>query len=120
MKTQETGQAGEQLARSYLEKKGYRCLVENYKTVVGELDLVMRDGKTIVFVEVKSRVDDWFALPEEYVTYKKQQKIIKAALFYAKEEGLMKRPLRFDVVAVTPEEIRHHKGAFQATDTRYI
>ena len=72
------GSKGEDLAIQFLKKKGYRIIDRNYKTSVGEIDIIARDGNTIVFVEVKTRTDDSFGYPFEAVNKKKRQKLQKS------------------------------------------
>ena len=66
-----TGKRGEDIALADLLKKGYRLLIRNFRNKFGEIDLVMEDGQTVVFIEVKTRVGDDFGLPEEEVTERK-------------------------------------------------
>jgi len=111
----EQGQEGEGHARSFLEKAGYRFLAANTQTRYGEVDLVMEKGTTVVFVEVRVRGSNSYGSPAETVTKAKQKKVAKAAIAYAKEQGLTKRPLRFDVVAIEGNKINHIPNAFVPT-----
>lgn len=119
MDTVKPGRDQESQARTYLESKGYRFLAANYQTRRGELDLVMQEDETVVFVEVKSRSNLGFARPEESVTPAKQSKLAMAALAYVKENGLSDRPLRFDVVAIGPGRLDHLENAFEAPGEAY-
>ena len=92
MDTLETGRWGEAEARGYLEARGYRLVAANYRTRLGELDLVMRNEEFLVFVEVKTREDASFAQPEAFVTPWKRKRIIKAALQFVKAERLAGLP----------------------------
>ena len=94
------GQEGESIAARHLKKRGYRILAQNYRNRLGEIDIVARDGDTIVFVEVKTRRSDQFGNPKWAVTFQKQRKISMVALGYLKEFQLGGRKARFDVVAV--------------------
>ncbi len=111
------GAAGENSALEYLKGIGYRELGRGYRTRYGEIDLIMRDGDGIVFVEVKSRREGH---PEEAVDEQKQRKLTLTALQYLKNHKLLDISARFDVVAlVWPETgkaptIRHYKAAFEA------
>lgn len=115
----EKGRSGETRARAYLESKGYRFLEANFRTRLGELDLVMRHRDAVVFVEVKLRQNAAFGSPQGAVTFSKQKKIIKAALEYAKARGLEKSPLRFDVVSIGPQGVEHLENAFGAEGGSY-
>jgi putative endonuclease len=110
------GNKGEEIAAKYLKKKGYKILKRNYAAPSGEIDIVARDGGTVVFVEVKARTDDRFGLPAEAVGSKKQQKLRSVALHYLQK--LRKQPpARFDIVSVYVkdggEEIEHIRDAFE-------
>jgi putative endonuclease len=94
------GKTGEELAADYLEKNGYRILARNYKTRLGEIDIVALDKDTICFVEVKARLSDEFGLPQEAVSFFKQRQISKAALIFIKKNNLLDKKARFDVVSI--------------------
>jgi len=94
------GQEGESIAAKHLKKCGYKIILQNYRNKVGEIDIVARDGDTIVFVEVKTRRNNHFGGPKRAVTYQKQRKISMAALSYLKEFRMSDHKARFDVVAV--------------------
>ena len=70
------GRAGEVKAVDFLKKKGFKILKTNYKTALGEIDIIAEDDGVVVFIEVKTRTDDSFGVPSEAVNYKKQQKYI--------------------------------------------
>ncbi|MBI1884164.1 MAG: YraN family protein [Chlamydiae bacterium] len=113
------GKEGETLAENYLKKKGYRILEKNYRSPVGEIDLVILHRGTIVFVEVKTnRHEDGFGLPQERVHARKQKQIVKAALSFIKEKGISKMDFRFDVIAIQwinqHPKIEHIENAFEA------
>lgn len=110
------GIEGERLAQVYLEKKGYLLLERNYRAARCEIDLVMQDGETTVFVEVKARSSTFFGLGREAVTKKKQQNLVKAATAYAADHGLLEASLRFDVaeVALPSGRVTHIENAFLA------
>ncbi|MBI5202615.1 MAG: YraN family protein [Elusimicrobia bacterium] len=107
------GLAAEGRAAEYLRNRGYRILERRFRTKAGELDLVAEDGEEIVFVEVKARASGDFGGPEGAVTGEKQRRLVRAAEFYLSLRGKEEAPSRFDVVAVTPEGIRHHPDAFR-------
>ena len=103
---------GEARAKEYLLKQGYKILETNYKTKIGELDLVAETGNTIVFVEVKARNSVRFGLPREAVTPHKQNRIRQLAMQYARTKKLLNRPLRFDVIELLGDELTHIPNAF--------
>ena len=97
-----SGRAGEDAAAQYLSARGYVILARNFRTRAGEIDIIARNNKTIVFVEVKTRSSVAYGFPAEYVTRRKQDKIIKAALYYLHGCGQDFAPARFDVLEVLP------------------
>ena len=120
MSSRSQGQLGELEAARYLRSIGYEIVAANYRCRFGEIDIIALDGKTTVFVEVKTRRPDALVRPLEAVTRQKQQRLCKAALHYlAQHKGC--ETLRFDVVEVTaggsfptPARIHHIKHAFEA------
>ena len=97
---QEFGKVGEELAVAYLKKKGYKIIEQNYRNKLGEIDIIAKDHKTLVFVEVKSRKSARLGHPKEAVTYKKQRKISMVALSYLKSTRQLDIRARFDVVTI--------------------
>jgi len=113
---QSLGRWGEEEAARYLCRKGMRIVERNLRTPLGEIDLVVRDRKTLAFVEVKTRRTRAFGTPQEAVGPRKQRQIIRSAQWYlASGKGLGLQP-RFDVLAVTPgasgPEIEYIPDAF--------
>ncbi|MEF3193825.1 MAG: YraN family protein [Halothiobacillaceae bacterium] len=97
-----TGEAGENLALEYLERRGLRLLARNVRARGGEIDLVMLDGATLVFVEVRSRSARGLVGAMESVTARKQQRVLTAARAYlARHPQHAARPCRFDVIGIT-------------------
>ena len=95
------GAEAEATARTYLEARGLRTLTRNFRTPRGELDIIMRDGETLVFVEVRYRATRAFGLAQETVDRRKQLKLVTAAQFYLRTRPReASRPCRFDVVAL--------------------
>lgn len=94
------GLEGERLAERCLRKRGLRTIARRFSTPIGELDLVMRQGQTVVFVEVKTRGDDRHENPVDAVTRRKQARVAGAAKWFLKTKGWEERPCRFDVVTV--------------------
>ncbi len=101
---QALGKFGEDLAASYLRKKGFRILIRNFKARYGELDIVCTKDNTLVFVEVKTRIGRSYGLPEEAVTSGKLREVIKTAQFYTQTHPTLPQVQRVDVVAVEVDE----------------
>ena len=96
------GSLYEQKARAYLESQGLKFIAANQTFKCGELDLVMADGDTVVFVEVRQRKSNRFGSAVESIDYRKQQKWFNAAnmwLFTKRKQSLDTAKCRFDVVA---------------------
>lgn len=114
------GQRGERAAARYLKRKGYKIVARGDRLRPGELDIVAVDGRTVVFVEVKTRSSDRWGSPAEAVDLQKQRRLTRLAVTYLKRHGLLEYPARFDVVAIIwPEDrwrplIEHFKNAFEA------
>lgn len=112
------GTAAEELARRHLEARGLTLVARNFRCRPGELDLIMRDGEQLVFVEVRSRRHSRFGTPAESVTRTKQQRLLRAAALYLQRQRL-DMPCRFDVVAIlqTDDEPQMEwiRDAFQLT-----
>lgn len=110
------GRDSEKQAARLLVKHGYRIVEKNYRCSYGEIDLIARDGDTLVFCEVKARKSKAFGTPLEGVTRSKVAKIRKTAEHYLAKNGLTAVDCRFDVVAIegTGEEatIEVIKNAF--------
>jgi putative endonuclease len=114
------GKSGEELAVAELERRGYAILDRRYRTARGEIDIIARDGETIVFVEVKMRATAEFGEAIEAVTRGKRRRLARMALDYVARRGLHDRPCRFDVVGIDPgaagPRITVIAGAFTTTD----
>ncbi len=108
-----TGNLGETLAADYLQQHGYRIITRNWRCAVGEIDVIARDGDTLVFVEVRTRHGTRHGSPEESITPRKQAKLIKLAYEYLAAMEEMPEKWRIDVVAVvlgrqnSPKRITH-------------
>jgi putative endonuclease len=110
------GKSGEDAAAKILQENGMRIIARNYRTKMGEIDIIARDKDVICFVEVKARSSSAFGLPAESITAAKRKRLQKLALYYLKEKHLLGQKARFDVVSVRyssgiPETILE-KGAF--------
>lgn len=95
-----TGRQGEEEAVRLLGSMGYKILERNYRCPLGEMDIVAKDGPTLVFVEVRSRTGDAYGDPLESITARKQRRLSLIAFHYLQTRGLFGQPARFDVVAV--------------------
>ncbi|HSX71907.1 MAG TPA: YraN family protein [Pseudomonas sp.] len=100
---QASGRAAEQQALEHLQRHGLRLLTQNWSCRGGELDLVMLDGDTVVFVEVRYRKHAaWGGALESVDARKRQRLILAAELFLQREQRWSRQPCRFDVVAIGP------------------
>lgn len=112
------GAAGEAEAARMLRKSGHRVVAKNYRCAAGEIDIVARKKKLIIFVEVKTRATGAHASPVDAVDKTKQRHIISSAKYYLREKKLFDVEYRYDVVSVVwgggprPERVEHHEGAF--------
>ncbi len=108
------GDLGEKLAKKFLIGKGYKIIQENFKVRKGEIDIIGRQGKKLVFIEVKTRTNSAFGYPEEALTYTKKQRIRRAALRYLLKTGY-NDPWQVELVAIelnqrlNRAEIRHYQ-----------
>lgn len=114
----EFGLWGENIAANYLRKNGYEIVDRNVYTKYGEIDLVVRQGHCIVFVEVKTRSSTAFGLPEEAITEQKQVHLLESAQAYLQMHPKLSGDWRIDVIAVQrfsqdqEPEIVHFENAF--------
>ena len=107
------GAEKEELAEKYLKEQGTEIIAKNFYFHGGELDLVVKDGEYICFVEVKYRKSSSYGLPEEAVTISKQRKIIQGAKLYLyRNKYPADTPCRFDVISIFRNEITWIKDAF--------
>lgn len=112
--TYQTGIIGEQKAAEWLKNhNGMQLLETRYRNKAGEIDLIMMDRGTIVFVEVKTRLHAPAGSGLLAVDQRKQQRIARAAMLYLMENKLLKNAVRFDVAEVTASEVIHVPDAFQ-------
>ena len=95
----ETGKKGEELASKYLQENGYEIIEKNYRWKRYEIDLIVKKEPFLVFIEVKTKTNTTYGLPEDDVTPKKAAQVIAAAEEYIYETG-WKKEIRFDIVAV--------------------
>lgn len=102
----QTGRIGEEIAKDYLEKKGYKIIERNYKTKYGEIDLVARDGKELVIIEVRAKMGENFGTPEESLDKRKLRKLQFNAQGYASKTG-WRGPCRIDAVCIVLNQVMH-------------
>jgi putative endonuclease len=110
------GRRGEDLACAHLQRSGMVVVARNFRTRAGEIDVVAREGDTLVFVEVKERRTRTHGSAIEAVTRGKRQRFLRAARAYAAAHGATESPVRFDVIAIDWDgdqpRLRHERGAF--------
>ncbi|MFH0341074.1 MAG: YraN family protein [Chromatiales bacterium] len=118
MKTRERGAWAESIALRYLGARGLRLLTRNYRCLAGEIDIVMKDNDTLVFIEVRYRAGTDYGSPLETINHTKQTRILKTASHYLQTHRMSTghAPCRFDVVVVTGAKpyTEWIKAAFQA------
>jgi len=109
----ELGALGEDQVAAWYQAHGYEVVARNWRCREGELDLVVKRGRLLVFCEVKTRTTDHFGVPAEAVTYQKRTRIRRLAARYL-DESALRRPgeIRFDVAAVLGGDIEVIEGAF--------
>lgn len=113
------GNRGERIAASFLRKQGCQIIEKNYHSFLGEIDIVAKEGESIVFVEVKTRRSTDFGLPEEALSYDKRRRLSKLALNYLAHRRIEGSNCRFDVVSILMDnnKVKHIeliKNAFPA------
>jgi putative endonuclease len=119
--TREKGSSGEEVAREYLKKKGFKILDVNYHIRMGEIDIIALDHDTVVFVEVKSATKTHFGDPLSWIPPWKQQRIIRVSQAYMSRHHLYDSPARFDVVAIDHTgRVNHVKDAFRPFDNVFV
>jgi putative endonuclease len=111
------GAWGEQQAASFLITQGYQIVTQNYRCMFGEIDLIAKDSVVWCFIEVKTRQTSSYGSGYQSVIQFKRKHMLKAALFYLSQAGLMEEPARFDIVSIdfyslTEYQIHLIKNAF--------
>ena len=111
------GKLGEELAFKKIKRIGYKCLARNYRCPLGEVDLIAKDGDTLVFIEIKTRKGKSIGYAKEAVDARKRRQLSKVALTYIKANDCWHMRSRFDVVAINfnnnKREIEIIKDAFE-------
>jgi len=120
IKRKTLGNRGEKIAVNFLRRRGYQIIERNYRSFLGEIDIVAKEGENIVFVEVKTRSSTDFGLPEEALSYDKRCRLTRLALNYLTHHKIKNVNSRFDVVSILMDEsevenIQLIKDAFPAT-----
>ncbi len=110
----EEGKEGEDKAAKTLKHAGYKILERNYRNLFGEIDIIAEEAGYLVFVEVKKRNSSRFGDSLLAVDARKQQHIIRSAMFYLKDHKCFDRKIRFDVVGIDREQVKVIKHAFMA------
>lgn len=111
----EKGILGEKKAQEYLISRGYEIKETNYRTKIGEIDIIAEKANILVFVEVKTRTNTNFGFPYEAVNKRKINKIVKSSLVYIKEKGIRNYQIRYDIIEVflyDKTKINHIENVF--------
>lgn len=114
MERKKRGHAAEKAAVALLRSRGYRILETNYRCAQGELDIIARDRDELVFVEVRSRASARHGDAMDAVGPAKQRQVARVAQAYISREAPVFESSRFDVVAVTGDQVEHITDAFRA------
>lgn len=113
----QTGNIGEAIAEKFLRDKGYKIIALNYTNKTGEIDIIAKQGQTIVFVEVKMRANLAKGSPREAVNVFKQRKIMQVAESFLKYKGMLDSGCRFDCIEIVGDvynhTIEHLEGCFE-------
>jgi putative endonuclease len=116
------GARGERAAARYLRQAGYQIVARHHQDRQGEIDLIVSDGRAVIFVEVKTRRQAGTDHPAESVDARKQLRVSRAALAFLQQHRLHEVPVRFDIVAITWPSgqrrplIEHFPGAFEMVE----
>ncbi len=106
------GVRGEDAAAAWYQAQGYEIVARNWRCREGELDLIVRNGRTFVFCEVKSRTTTAFGAPVEAVTYRKQARLRRLAARWLDESPIRAGEIRFDVASILSGAVEVLQGAF--------
>jgi putative endonuclease len=117
MNTRELGRLGEEAALRYLQERGYRLIARNFHCPYGELDLIMQQGRQLVFVEVKARTSNRFGQPEDAIGRQKMRRLRQAIGIYLQQEAPRYQGMRLDAIAIELEphtyrvvDLRHYQN----------
>ena len=103
------GHEAETLATDYLMKQGYHILERNFRSKLGEIDIIAKDDEAYCFVEVRMRKSREHGHPSETITLFKRQRLIRTAQIYLSQKNLEDIEARFDIVALVPQRSGHYK-----------
>jgi putative endonuclease len=106
------GASGEEVAAGWYRQRGYEVVARNWRCREGEIDLVLRRGRTIVFCEVKTRTSTAFGVPAEAVTPTKQRRLRGLGIRWLRESGVRAADIRFDVASVLAGQVEVLEAAF--------
>ena len=95
------GKICEDKAVGFLKRNGYKILERNYRSRFGEIDVIAKEGDSVVFIEIKSRASPLFGPPYLRITKRKKEHIVRSALSYLKRRGLTDTDCRIDIVSVS-------------------
>lgn len=99
-KKKDVGKLGEDIATKYLENKGFRIMERNFYCKQGEIDIIAKQGKEIVFIEVKTRLNNNFGTPAEAINNLKKMHILKSAQYFLYKNKILNKDVRFDAIEV--------------------
>lgn len=100
----EIGEFGEAVAENFLRADNYEILAKNYRTRIGEIDIIAKKDKKLAFVEVKTRTSEIYGLPQESITKRKLIRMLRSAMFYLAENNIKNNSFRIDVISVQLEK----------------
>ena len=114
--TKMRGDAGETIAAEYLKGIGYEIIDRNYRTELGEIDIIAAGEGYLIFVEVKTRLNENHGYGSDAVNFRKRRKINEVASQYIKKFRLYNQSVRFDIIEVYTEDkrVEHIKNAFDS------
>ena len=98
---------------AYIETLNFNVLDRNYYSKFGELDIIAKDNKTLVFIEVKYRINSNYGHPSESINYYKRRNMVNTAMWYMKDKRIQECSIRFDVAIWHKGQIEYYKGAFE-------
>lgn len=113
MNRKEIGRKNEKIAQKFLKEKNYQIIQTNFYCKFGEIDIIAKDRNCLVFIEVRSKSYNDFGNPEETVDKLKIEKITKTAQLFIQKTGIDFDEIRFDVIAILGDKLKHIENAFE-------